>query len=424
VGGGLGDIEEVLAAGRWLARWGYPVQLYRTHGRPFPRDVDGPWAWPPLTRTRSIRPRHPRALTVSASWGTSAAPARDEPLGRPGAWSEESAAVEAAYGPSATIHLSFEEFARTLTAREQEYERQREGGVPAARIRHHLQTVRGRADQRRLASAYRKFRALDRPNVLHWFCTFARSRSFGREFPEAVQSGPLWPGRSWPRASGKRTTAPARRARYVVWYASPSSSERLAGPMARGLAATGHRVRVDIRSAHAWLPPAAPEVTWRLSRALPDDVWRRRFAGADLRIVTGSRTLLEALELGRPFLYFNGVLGRGSHLRRHRPEKLDALLACWRAQGASARWRKDLASFGRLQRVAPILRRATRDPDWAADFPRWRGPVGFRPPYDDGRAFLRSVAARFDAGASAPSVVAEARSGGLPAATGPAFRGV
>ncbi|MCI4344133.1 MAG: hypothetical protein L3J87_00705 [Thermoplasmata archaeon] len=211
---------------------------------------------------------------------------------------------------------------------------------------------------------------------------------------------------------------------HLVWYASPRSSERLAGQIARGLAGTRRPIHIDLRSGHAWWPPPVQGVTWRLSRALPDAVWLQRFAGADLRIVTGSRTLLEALELGGPFLYFNGVLGPGSSVRRHRPEKLDALLACWGAQGASARWRKELAAFGRLQRVAPIVRRFVQDPRWAKGFPRWRGPVGFEPPFDNGGTFLRSVVERFDDGRASTSVVAEARAGELPPATGSTFRRV
>lgn len=277
---------------------------------------------------------------------------------------------------------------------------------------------------RRLARAYRTFRAFDRPNVVHWFSTFARSPSFAREFPEAVQGGPLWPGRFVRGLSGPRPEARVHGVRRILWYASPGSSERLAREIGRGLEGAAKSVHVEIRAAGVWRPPLVPGVTWRISRPLTDATWYQRFAGADLRIVTGSRTLLEAIELGGPFLYFNGVLGPGSSPRRHRPEKLDALLTCWSRPGVSARWRRDLAAFGRLRRVAPILRRAATDPRWTAGFPRWRGPIGFAPPYDDGRAFLRSLVERFDDGGSSTAVVAAARSGRLPASTARAFRRV
>ncbi|MFZ0892009.1 MAG: hypothetical protein WAN77_06370, partial [Thermoplasmata archaeon] len=46
VGGGLGDIEEVLCAGRRLAESGFPLRLLRAPDRPLPPSVSGPWEWP------------------------------------------------------------------------------------------------------------------------------------------------------------------------------------------------------------------------------------------------------------------------------------------------------------------------------------------------------------------------------------------
>ncbi|MCI4351597.1 MAG: hypothetical protein L3K15_08825 [Thermoplasmata archaeon] len=373
---------------------------------------------------RSVRPTHPRALTVSAAWGISAAPARAEPLGAPGAWTREASAVESAYGSGATLHLSFEEFARTFGSRAQEAERRREGGVPLREIRRVLTTPSGKAAVRRTHAAYRKFRAFDRPNVLHWYPTLFRSPSFAREFPEAVQTGPFWPG-AFPERSS--TSVPPRSLhglRTIVWYASPGSSSRLASLLAAGLAGAHESVRIDVRAPRVFELPVRERVTWRILPALPPAPWRRRFASADLRIVTGSRTLIEAIELGRPFLYFNGVLGRGRGTRRHRPEKLDGLLRAWAFRGASRRWRHDLASVGRLQRVEPILRRLAADPHWDRGFPRRVVPVGFAPPYADGQQFLRSLMDRFDRGATAMEVAAAARSGRLLDSPGARRRGV
>jgi len=69
VGGGLGDIEEVLAVGRRLGRAGHRLLLYRTDGRPLPASVEGPWGWPRVQRTDRIRPRSRHAMTVTPWWG-------------------------------------------------------------------------------------------------------------------------------------------------------------------------------------------------------------------------------------------------------------------------------------------------------------------------------------------------------------------
>jgi hypothetical protein len=135
VGGGLGDIEEVLAAGRRLAGAGFRVRLYRPAGRSLPPSVEGPWSWPALARVDRVVPSASAALTVSPAFGVSAAPYRPGPLGRAGPWADEAREIEAAYGPARTLHASLEEFARTLTSLEEARERWREGGVPTRTIR-------------------------------------------------------------------------------------------------------------------------------------------------------------------------------------------------------------------------------------------------------------------------------------------------
>ena len=84
IGGGLGDIEEVLAAGRRLSRAGFPIFFYRRPGRALLPAVDGPWEWPPHRTVRRLRPTARVALTVTPAWGVSAAPRRSGALGRPG----------------------------------------------------------------------------------------------------------------------------------------------------------------------------------------------------------------------------------------------------------------------------------------------------------------------------------------------------
>ncbi len=407
VGGGLGDIEEVLSAGRRLARAGRPVFLYRPADRPWPRDVDGPWDWPPHRRTDRLAPQHRSALTIAPAWGVSAAPARPGPLGRPGPWADEARAIEARYGPDRVVHASLEEFARTLTVLEEDRERLREGGVPTRRLRASLRGPSAERDRATLARAFRRFRAFDRPNVLHLFGGFRPAPRFAREFPEAVETGPLWPHRFHERS---RRPAPGGR---WVWYASPSSSETIAPDVFAGLRAARNPARITVLSPRPWrtrIPDAAGE---RLATPIPTPRWRELFARADVRIVTGSRTLLEALELGGPFLYFNGVLGTGRGRRRHRPEKIDALLDAACDEGWPEGLLRDLGDFARGRRVREIVVRAA---DRAGPWRRFPPRLHLRayPPArrDLGALLVRVARALGRPSSSAQDVVAAIRRGG------------
>ncbi len=397
LGAGAGDVAEVLAAGRHLRRAGFSLTLYRRAGRPLPPGVVGPWAWPPHARATALRPRGRAALTLSSSWGVTAAPGTPGPLGRPGPWSEEAAEIERAYGHRATLHVSLEEFARTLTSRRGNLERLREGGVA------------GRAaagtERDEFARAYRRFRAFGTDNVLHLFPTFRYDRAFAREFPEAVQTGPLWR-----RGAPGRPGRPRRGGRDWVWYASPASAERIAPAVADGLGRGAPAARLRIRSPRAWRTvPPGPRVVLR-SRASSEAAWRREFRSAAGRIVTGSRSLLEALELGGPFLYFNGVLGTGPAQRRHRPEKILGFLRIARDAGWPRDLLRDLADFSRGRRVAEVAARAARRTGGWRRFPPAPAPVGFRPPFDD-PARLLTEAARIlgRAGSDSVACVAELR---------------
>jgi len=409
VGGGLGDIEEVLAAGRRLARAGIPLRLYRRAGRPMPRGVDGPWAWPPVRRLARLAPDPRAALTVTPAWGVSAAPERPGPLGRPGPWSEEARDVERAHGAGRTVHASLEEFARTLSVREESRERFREGGVRAREIGGRLAGARAAGEVDAFERAFRRFRAFDRPNVVHLFATFRPNAAFGRAFPAAVQTGPLWPGRFRPRRSRGRGR------RSWVWYASPASAEELLPDIEAGLDRAGGPWRLLVRTPRPWRNVRPSPGTEVASAPLPPSTWARRFRDADVRIVTGSRSLLEALELGQPFLYFNGVLGRGAARRRHRPEKIAALLAAARDAGWPTDVRRDLADFARGRRVASVTERAARRAGgWGRS---WAGirPVGALPPFDDAGGLLVEIArALRRPGASAPAIVARLRAGRNP----------
>lgn len=410
VGGGLGDIEEVLAAGRRLARSGYPVRLYRRPGRPLPRSVDGPWEWPRLERVDRLVPTSSSALTVAPAFGVSAAPARPGPFGRAGPWAVEARDVESAYGADRTVHASLEEFARTLTSVEETRERFREGGVRSREIPTRVAAARHRREVEAFRSAFERFRGFDRPNVLPLFATFAPRAGFAREFPHAVQTGPLWPGTfrppSWRRPRATRHE--------WVWYASPSSAESIAPELVRALAALDPPVRLFVRSPRPW-PTVRPSDAWTLeTRPLAPSAWRRRFAAAEMRVVTGSRTLLEAIELGGPFLYFNGVTGSGARRRRHRPEKLIALLASGRRSGAPTDLLRDLADFASGRRISEVVRRAARREGGWRRFGLGRPGDGFRPPYHDAGALLVAVArALGPPNTSAGEVVIRARAGAM-----------
>jgi hypothetical protein len=380
------------------------VVLYRRGGRPLPRSVDGPWNWPPLERVDELRPKAPAALTVAPAWGLSAAPSRPGPLGRGGAWTDEAAEIEAAYGQGSTVHVSLEEFARTLTPAREDRERFREGGVRSRRIGSRLLDSVRAGQRHRMHVAFEQYRAFDRPNVLHVFATLRRDDGFARAFPAAVQTGPLWSGASAP-------TEHRRRAEWV-WYASPASAEAIAGEVEAGLAAADRSPHLVIRRDRAWSSTSHTAGVEHLTRPLPAAEWHARFACADVRIVTGSRTLLEAIEVGGPFLYFNGVLGRGAARRRHRPEKLRELLWALRRQHAPSDLLRDLADFGSGRRVRAIVTRAANRAGGWGRFPRRVRPTGFRPPYDDAGRLVVAVTRRLAARpGDAVQIVERVRSG-------------
>jgi hypothetical protein len=383
VGGGLGDIEEVLAVGRRLERLGWTPFLYRAGGRELPPSADGPWGWPSVRPIDRVRPRSSRALTVTPWWGVSAAPARERP-GPVGSWSVETDEIEAAYGREQVVHLSLEEFARTLTSRQQTRERWREGGVPVRTFSRRLARRAARHEIRTFHEEYRKWRAFGRSNVLHFFTGFRASRAFAKEFPEAIQCGPLWPEALPAKGS------PTRRRRWV-WYASPSTSDRLAAELARSFAspdAGKPTLQIEVRGPRPFDLPSSPQLRWHWVEPGSRESWVQRFARADLRIVTGSRTLLEALMARGPFLYYNGVMNRGSRTRRHRPEKIDSLLAAWRRHGVRSSLRRDLADFSRLRRVRPIVRSAVRAPRWGVGFPARTAAVDYPSAWADAGALI------------------------------------
>ncbi|MHB1435871.1 MAG: hypothetical protein ACYCPN_03025 [Thermoplasmata archaeon] len=376
VGGGWGDIEEVLAVGRQLVARGHRVRYYRSAGHPPPRGLPGPWRWPPCDRPRRPGPPGTPALTVTPSWGLSAAPEEGGP------WAQEVREIEAVHGAKRTLHVSLEEFARTLTSREAEAERRREGGVPRRSIR--TGPSFGRL-ARFFHREYARYRGFDRPRVLHLFPTFRPDRAFAREFGSVVMTGPI-PADPPDAPRPSRTSSRERR---WLWYASPSSAERLAPRVRAGLAEARPRVRLRVVTPRPW---GSPEGIDLLPGPLPGPRWREEWDRAELRIVTGSRTLLEAMADGRPFLYFNGIRGEGRRVRRHRPEKIARLLEAARDQGVAADLRRDLSDFARGRRIEEVVRRAHRREGGWARFPdRW-GVARFPAPFGDPAELIDRIA--------------------------------
>ncbi len=408
MGGGLGDIEEVLACGRHLERAGFPLLLYRRRDHPLPRSVDGPFDWPAHTRRSKIGRRAPAAVTVSPCWGVSAAPSRREPYGRGGAWEEECADVEEAYGTDRTLHMSLEEFARTLTSREETIERYREGGVSSRSIRARSRSASFAREIDQFHRAFVRFRAFDRPNLLHLYATFRPRSRFAREFPEAVQCGPLSSGRSRPAHRGRGLPTDGS----WIWYASPASSRRLLPEVLQGLATRAPASSIVVHTPRPIPFPSGGRSLRIVVGPVARARWRREFERAPVRIVTGSRTLLEAMEWGGPFLYFNGLIG-GRTPHRHRPEKIRALLELGRRAHVAPDLLKDLADFSRGRRVREVVRRADRGVGGWRRFPSFRpAPRAFSPPYEDAGALViavvRALAQRPE---QAVEVVREVRSG-------------
>ena len=186
-----------------------------------------------------------------------------------------------------------------------------------------------------------------------------------------------------------KNTAPARDAPETVGAAADPTAPQVL----RGLVRSASAPFLSIRTPRPWSIPVDPSRATVEVERRPSPLWRRAFDRAQLRIVTGSRTLLEAIALGGPFLYFNGVLGNGASRHRHRPEKLDRMLKVARIPRGV---RRDLVDFAGGRRIEEVVRRAARDPP--------RLTVGFRrdvrrrfaPGWDDAGALIVRIAREFE----------------------------
>ena len=280
--------------------------------------------------------------------------------------------------PRHLLVLSLEEFGTGRTSRAALLENRRQSGVvgsPRSVSRH---------SQELYHAAFVAARAGGRGDVLHLVPEFSPDLPALQEFPFLLPLPPF--GERAPvghRGSPSRT----RTRLSVLWYAHAQSSARILPGVLRGLEATGRRVLLLLRSpdggqeAPPHSPPGSRVEVRRLGPVLPR-AWGRLFREADLRIVGGSQTLLEAWNHGGPFLYFNGCLeGPGGKPVGFRREKLLSLLRRWPTAGRST-LRRDLRDFADGRRVEPIVRRALASSAWRSDFLRERR--GDREPYPPG----------------------------------------
>ena len=407
VGGGLGDIAEVLDAGRGLARAGFRTILFRLPGRPLPPSVDGPWDLGGVERVSAIGPRATNAITVTPNWGVSAAP------DRPGRARARRGLGEGGRGGRTTLRPGTDPPRQPRRVRPDAHldrgeRRAVEGGRrdgPGDRRPPEDEGVPGgRRPVPPGVSPIPRVRPVERAPPVPDVPSDAPVR------PGVSGGGPGRAGVAATRPDGRPTGGPTGRVGLVCEPRGRRSGS--SGPSTGGSAEPGS-------AGSSSGPPAHSRFPWtRRSRGAPPVRWapasgRRRSMPAGLRVVTGSRTLLEAVQLGRPFLYFNGVLGDGPRRQRHRPEKVRALVRGWRARGVSRTIVRDIDDFSRGRRVAEVVRAAASEPGWSRAFPRTAPSGEFPPGLGDGVAYLVAVATELARGTTtAPDLVRAAPGAG------------
>lgn len=371
---GWGDVEELALAARALHRSGLPLAYLEPSGtergkgagrrhdrRAIPVDPGeaGPVVFPPHRRLQAPFGRG-KAIVLATWWGVTAR--RHDLVGGPlpGPLEGRVGAVVEAHGPRQVLHVSLEEFASDQRSREVLSEGLRQAGWTEERRRRALASPAGRSQKREFHRAFVLARAGERDDVLHLCGSFAPDRASHREFPFLLPILPFGapPGPSFPRPRRPRSVP------RVIWYASPPSSARFARLLYPALAKVGRPVRLEVRAARetgAALSAVArdPAVDLQLLPELPPRSWRARWDGADLRIASGSLSLLESVRRALPFLYFNGISqGEAGEPRGFRREKLLSLLRALEGTRGSSGFAADLVSFADGEGLAPVLERA------------------------------------------------------------------
>jgi hypothetical protein len=407
---GRGEWVETGRAVRLLARAGYPLYHLRSvtpsrEGREDPRAVPldpsrgGPEPFPRVEPLRAPVPSR-QAVAVVTWFGVTArrSDLAGDPM--PGPLADRFERLREAH-PDGLLILSLEEFGTARTSREAVTEGLRQAGLCPRRIRQVLRSPEGKDRLRRYRQAFFRARAGEREDVLHLFPEFFPSLPALREFPFALPIGPFWP----PRPGRAVARLPAtRRTRRVVWYASASSSSRLLGPLLDALGGLSQPVELFVRHGSPWALPDPSSSAGRPVRVVelgPESRprWEGRLRAADLRVVGGSQSLVEAVSDAVPFLYFNGALrtpaGGSVGFRR---EKLLSLLRGSSRRRGERLVARDLRAFADLRGVSGVVRRALGSGRWRAGCVRLTRQAGraYPPGLRAGEAYLLSLVRSFE----------------------------
>lgn len=400
---GWGDVQELAVAAWALERSGEFDLLYLTGGssgatrgdrRAEPVDPHdaGPIDFPPVRVVRRPLGRGPAA--VLATWyGTTGRRHDAEGGPLPGTIEDRVERVRAAHGPRSTLVVSLEEFASDQPSSEVLDEGMRQAGWSSARRQRQLASPEGARERALYHRAFGLARGAEREDVLHLVATFRPDPRARREFPFLVPVGPVRP-RAPPVPGPRRRPRREGRRALVVWYASPASSPAFAGRLLPALARTGVPLDLWVRGCPGAVGTGTGSPTTVRVRELPPSErarWSATWRRADLRIASGSQSLVEAATLGAPMLYFNGLVqGPGEPPRGFRREKLLSLLRGLRAAGAPSQVLRDLEDFADGRNLERVVRRALGSFRWKEEESTALGrlPMGFPRSRREGGGFV------------------------------------
>ncbi len=408
---GWGDVQEMAAAAWALHRAGFPLLSLpprpEAGRRPDPRASPveppraGPARFPPVRRV--ARPQGTgRAMVLATWWGVTARTHDADGGPLPGPLESAVGSIVDAHGEGNVLHVSLEEFASDQTSYEALDEGLRQAGWPGPRRRAALKSASGREQCATYHRAFVLARAGERKDVLHLTGSLAPHLPALREFPFLLPVGPFGMAR---RSTRARPPAPpsTRRAPVILWYATRDGAADFARSLLSSLDALDRPVRLEVRaeaSVVEALPGRSPggRVAVRPLGVLEGTAWKARWRRADLRIASGSQTLVESVRLGLPFLYFNGALaGPHGSSRAFRREKFVSWLRAMQESGSSSLLRKDLSSFADGKGLDSVLRHSLLSARWRREFVRdlRRCRSGLVSSRADGDTFLVEIACRF-----------------------------
>jgi hypothetical protein len=322
-----------------------------------------------------------------------------------------------AHGEDRVLHVSLEEFASAQSSRAAMAESLRQAGWGRKRIVSYLESREGLDRINRYHRAFAAARGDACRDVIHLVATFSSTPSATREFPFLVEVGPFgysalrrfnrFPARLPSRGKDIEHPFNDMSPKKILWYASPDSSPRFAEDLCQALSRLKFRCRLEVRtSVSRWNNIShlqhVPKVTIVFLPELSDEVWRQRTNRADLVIVSGSQSLMEASAAHHPFLYFNGYFpGNRTRPRAFRREKLLSLLKAWRVGGVPERIVLDLRDFADGRNLRAILCRALTSQEWRRHFLSAPQELSATPPWSlpltraAGDFYLATIARRF-----------------------------